>query len=134
MGAKVELVRIEGPTSIYVDAEINEVGDLILSGQDVGEVPWRCSETPSPGRSKAWRFCQASASLWLHSLPGRDLGARAIHRTWRVNLLFCPRGVGNRAAAIGTTMSTLTRPKAVPFSIRSPALRRGRPGNDFPAP
>lgn len=39
MGAMVELVKVTGPTSIHVAAEINEAGDLVLSGQDVGEAP-----------------------------------------------------------------------------------------------
>ena len=36
---KVSLVRIEGPTSVYIDAEITDEGDLLFSGQDVGEAP-----------------------------------------------------------------------------------------------
>lgn len=39
MRAKVELVNVTGPTPIHVNAEINETGDLVLSGQGVGEVP-----------------------------------------------------------------------------------------------
>lgn len=34
---KVRLVRVEGPTSIYIDAEITDEGDLLFSGQDIGE-------------------------------------------------------------------------------------------------
>ncbi len=36
---KVELVHIEGPTSIFITAEITNGGDLLLSGQDVGDAP-----------------------------------------------------------------------------------------------
>lgn len=39
MRAKVELVKVTGATSIFIDAAINEGGDLVISGQDVGEVP-----------------------------------------------------------------------------------------------
>lgn len=39
MAHKVELVSVTGPTSVYINAEINEDGDLVLSGQDVGEAP-----------------------------------------------------------------------------------------------
>ena len=39
MELKVNLVRVEGPTSIYIDAEIADTGDLLLSGQDVGQAP-----------------------------------------------------------------------------------------------
>ena len=39
MTDKVKLVEIEGATSRYIDAEINDKGDLLLSGQDIGEAP-----------------------------------------------------------------------------------------------
>ena len=35
----VSLVRIEGPTSIYIEASITEEGDLVVSDQDIGEAP-----------------------------------------------------------------------------------------------
>jgi hypothetical protein len=35
----VELVRVQGPTSIHIEAAIDEKGDLVLSGQDVGQAP-----------------------------------------------------------------------------------------------
>jgi hypothetical protein len=36
---KVILVQVKGPTSIYIDVEITEEGDLLFSGQDIGETP-----------------------------------------------------------------------------------------------
>jgi hypothetical protein len=36
---KVKLYEERGRTSRFIDAEIDEAGDLILSAQDVGEVP-----------------------------------------------------------------------------------------------
>jgi hypothetical protein len=36
---EVELVRVQGPTNIYVLAKVNENGDLVLSGQDIGQAP-----------------------------------------------------------------------------------------------
>ena len=39
MANKVSLVRVEGPTSIYIDADINDEGDLLFSGQDIGDAP-----------------------------------------------------------------------------------------------
>ena len=36
---KVELVKLTGPTSIYIDVRIEEGGDLLISGQDIGEAP-----------------------------------------------------------------------------------------------
>lgn len=39
MTHKVKLVEIEGSTSRYVDAEITDKGDLLLSGQDIGDAP-----------------------------------------------------------------------------------------------
>jgi hypothetical protein len=36
---KIELVRLQGPTAIHVDVAINEKGDLVLSGQDLGQAP-----------------------------------------------------------------------------------------------
>jgi hypothetical protein len=39
MSDKVSLVQIEGATSIYIDAEITDEGDLLFSGQDIGQVP-----------------------------------------------------------------------------------------------
>jgi hypothetical protein len=39
MTNKVKLVEIEGATSRYIDAEITDEGDLLLSGQDFGEAP-----------------------------------------------------------------------------------------------
>src|SRR3954463_11327181 len=35
----VRLVDVEGPTSMRIDANINEAGDLVISGQDTGEAP-----------------------------------------------------------------------------------------------
>jgi hypothetical protein len=34
---KVNLVQVKGPTSIYIDVEITEEGDLLFSGQDIGK-------------------------------------------------------------------------------------------------
>jgi hypothetical protein len=39
MADKVKLVELEGATSRYIDAEITAEGDLLLSGQDIGEAP-----------------------------------------------------------------------------------------------
>jgi len=39
MTDKVKLVEIEGATLRYIDAEITDEGDLLLSGQDFGEAP-----------------------------------------------------------------------------------------------
>ncbi|TFG29462.1 hypothetical protein EU527_15815 [Candidatus Thorarchaeota archaeon] len=36
---KVNLVDIRGPTSVHIDAEIDAEGSLIISGQDIGEIP-----------------------------------------------------------------------------------------------
>ncbi len=36
---KIELVHLDGPTAIHVDAAIDENGDLVLSGQDIGRGP-----------------------------------------------------------------------------------------------
>jgi hypothetical protein len=36
---KVSLCRQTGETSIYIDAEINAAGDLVVSGQDTGKAP-----------------------------------------------------------------------------------------------
>ena len=35
----IKLVRQGGPTSIYIDARIDDEGKLLLSGQDIGEAP-----------------------------------------------------------------------------------------------
>jgi hypothetical protein len=39
MTTTVQLVRVEGSTSIYIDVEITEEGDLLFSGQDLGDAP-----------------------------------------------------------------------------------------------
>jgi hypothetical protein len=39
---RVSLVNIDGPTSIRIDAEITAAGDLLLSGQDIGQAPSEC--------------------------------------------------------------------------------------------
>ncbi len=39
MSDHVELVRSRGVTSIYIDVQIKENGDLLFSGQDIGEAP-----------------------------------------------------------------------------------------------
>jgi hypothetical protein len=39
MTDKLTLLDIEGPTSVHIEAEITDGGDLLLSGQDVGEAP-----------------------------------------------------------------------------------------------
>jgi len=36
---KVSLVDLVGPTSIHIEAEITDQGDLLLSGQDLGDAP-----------------------------------------------------------------------------------------------
>ncbi len=36
---QVSLVDIVGPTSIHIHAEITDQGDLLLSGQDLGDAP-----------------------------------------------------------------------------------------------
>ena len=36
---KVNLVQVKGPTSIYIDVEITAEGDLLFSGQDIGQAP-----------------------------------------------------------------------------------------------
>ena len=39
MSEKVELVRQGGATSIYIDVQIKDTGDLLFSGQDIGDAP-----------------------------------------------------------------------------------------------
>ena len=39
MSKTVKLVRQGGATSIYIDVKIDDEGDLLLSGQDIGEAP-----------------------------------------------------------------------------------------------
>jgi hypothetical protein len=39
MSNKVELARQGGATSIYIDVQINDKGDLLFSGQDIGDAP-----------------------------------------------------------------------------------------------
>jgi hypothetical protein len=39
MANKVNLVHIEGATSIYIDVKITDQGDLLFSGQDLGKAP-----------------------------------------------------------------------------------------------
>ncbi len=35
----LNLVDTQGPTSVYIDGAINDAGDLVFSGQDIGEAP-----------------------------------------------------------------------------------------------
>ena len=39
MTDEVRLVHVEGTTSIRIDAEITDEGDLLFSGQDLGQAP-----------------------------------------------------------------------------------------------
>ena len=39
MNETVKLVRQAGSTSIHIDARIEESGDLVISGQDIGDAP-----------------------------------------------------------------------------------------------
>ena len=39
MAETVRLVDIEGATSIHIDVQITDQGDLLLSGQDIGQAP-----------------------------------------------------------------------------------------------
>ena len=39
MTESVRLLEVHGATTIHIDAEINEAGDHVLSGQDLGEAP-----------------------------------------------------------------------------------------------
>lgn len=41
MSRTVRLYERQGPTSIYIDAEIGDGGEVIVSGQDIGEAPER---------------------------------------------------------------------------------------------
>ena len=36
---KVKLLESRGATSVFIEAEISEMGDLVVSGQDVGDAP-----------------------------------------------------------------------------------------------
>ena len=35
----LHLVDTEGPTSVHIDVAIDDAGDLVFSGQDIGEAP-----------------------------------------------------------------------------------------------
>ncbi len=35
----LHLVDTKGPTSVYIDVAIDDAGDLVFSGQDIGEAP-----------------------------------------------------------------------------------------------
>ena len=39
MGKTIVLVDIGGRTSVHIDATINNAGNLVFSGQDIGEAP-----------------------------------------------------------------------------------------------
>jgi hypothetical protein len=39
---KVKLVASEGETSVFIDAEIDREGNLVLSGYDIGKAPEEC--------------------------------------------------------------------------------------------
>ena len=39
MSRTVRLYEHHGPTSIFIDAEIGDGGEVIVSGQDIGEAP-----------------------------------------------------------------------------------------------
>ena len=39
MSEPVKLVNQSGSTSIHIDARIEETGDLVISGQDIGDAP-----------------------------------------------------------------------------------------------
>lgn len=39
---KVKLVASRGDTSVFIDAEIDERGSLVISGQDIGRAPQEC--------------------------------------------------------------------------------------------
>jgi hypothetical protein len=39
MSEEIPLVSISGPTCIHISVQIDEHGDLLFSGQDVGEAP-----------------------------------------------------------------------------------------------
>ena len=36
---RVQLCEVRGETSVYIDAEISEEGNLEVSGQDIGKLP-----------------------------------------------------------------------------------------------
>ena len=39
MPKRIKLVDVKGATSVYIDASIDEAGNLVFSGQDIGEAP-----------------------------------------------------------------------------------------------
>lgn len=38
-GLRVKIFEYRGETSVFIDAEINDQGDLVMSGQDIGKEP-----------------------------------------------------------------------------------------------
>ena len=58
MPETVSLVQVKGPTSIYIDAEITDEGDLLFSGQDIGQAP---SETFGDSDYEYWLYIKAAS-------------------------------------------------------------------------
>ena len=52
MGKTIVLVDIRGRTSVHIDATINNAGNLVFSGQDIGEAP---SEYVGDSDYEYWR-------------------------------------------------------------------------------
>ncbi len=38
-GIRVKIFESRGETSVFIDAEVNNQGDLVMSGQDIGKAP-----------------------------------------------------------------------------------------------
>ncbi len=78
---RVNLCSERGPTSIFIDAEIDESGNLVLSGQDVGEAPRRVFDdsdyeywltVPAAGKGRVLRILrERAAGLSTQDGPGR---------------------------------------------------------------
>jgi len=71
---KVKLVASRGETSVFIDAEIDEQGRLVLSGQDIGKAP---QEWFGHDDYEYWLVVAASEkdrvlSILLGQLAGRE--------------------------------------------------------------
>jgi hypothetical protein len=92
----VKLYEYRGKTWVFINAEINEKGSLVLSGQDVGEVPEK-------------HFGDSDYEYWVVVLEQ--------HKD-RVILVLMEKAFGGNSKAVSEFMD-LMKSKGIPYEFDS---------------
>ncbi len=123
-GKKVKLVAHRGETSIFIDAEIDEKGNLVFSGQDIGKAP---EEWFGDSDYEYWLVVAASdkdhvLSILLGQIPGGQQfrlasDASEDEKDWAL-LTAIERTYGGDLRAV-SALSDLLKANSIRFEFRT---------------